>query len=124
MKTSLSLSVLAFFVLFTSFTGPVDPPAKTAAKIFQGYELSVMSSNANIVDVYVTWNPLSSPNNVTGVAIIDPLGFSTYTVTMIEQPPRMTLVSGVLTASGWRCNFVNQNNASDYVVLNGSLTMY
>jgi hypothetical protein len=124
MKTSLSLSVLAFFVLFNSFTPPVDPPAKTSAKLFQGYELSVMSSNANIVDVYVAWNTLSTPNNVTSVTIIDPLGFSTYTVTMMEQPPRMTLVSGVLTASGWRCNFVNQNNASDYVILNGTLTTY
>jgi hypothetical protein len=124
MKKTLSLSLLALFVLFTSFTRSVEPPAKAPLKLFFGYRLSVLSSNSNNVDVYVTWNTLSTPNNVTGVSIVDPLGYSTYTVTMIEQPPRMTLVSGTLTASGWRCNFVNQNNASDYVILNGTLTMY
>jgi|GEM_PF-6231929 len=124
MKKTLSLCVFAFFFLFTSFTPSTEHAAKVPLKLFQGYRLSVMSNNASIVDVYVTWNTLSSPNNVTGVMIIDPLGFSTYTVTMIEQPPRMTLVSAVLTASGWRCNFVNQNNSSDYIILNGTLTMY
>jgi hypothetical protein len=102
----------------------ISAGSKTAGSpkiVKQGYQ-TVTSANGNSVTVYVDWNtslPLGS--RVDQVAVIDPGGVTTYTVTSWEQYPRMDLVSGALVASGWRCNF---NPGSDYAILNGNLTMY
>lgn len=119
-KSILILSLIAFSALFIAAV-PKAGPEKKAAIIFQGYQ-SVGSANGNSVTVYVEWNPaLPLGSRVDQVTVIDVWGVVTYTVTMWEQYPRMNLVSGVLVASGWRCNF---NPGSDYAILNGNLTMY
>lgn len=123
-----SLYFLAFIVGFFSLSSFIEKDsyskarnAKSPAIIFNGYK-TVGSANGNPVTVYVEWNPsLPAGSQVDQVTVIDVWGVITYTVTMWEQYPRMNLVSGVLVASGWRCNF---NPGSDYVVLNGNLTMY
>lgn len=120
-KSILTLSFTFLSILFINAGLTPGSPAKSSALIFHGYK-TVGSTNGNSVTVYVEWNPaLPSGSQVDQVTVIDVWGVTTYTVTMWEQYPRMNLVSGVLVASGWRCNF---NPGSDYVVLNGNLTMY
>lgn len=123
MKKSIFLTLsFLFFTVVVIQAGLIPAPVtKSPAIIFQGYK-SVGSANGNPVTVYVEWNPsLPLGSRVDQVTVIDVWGVITYTVTLWEQYPRMDLVSGVLVASGWRCNF---NPGSDYAVLNGSLTMY
>lgn len=125
MKKTMLFSVIAvmlFPMLANAGNKPV-PEKPAHYKIFTGYQ-SVTSSNGNSVTVYVDWNTTNPLfQRVSAVSVIDNNGITTYTVTSWEQYPRMNLVSGVLTASGWRCDFTYGGGATDYVVLNGNLTM-
>ncbi len=124
MKKTIVLALLASFVFLTGFSNSKPAPVKNQdIKLFSGW-MTGNASDGNTVYVYVTWNTLNSVGHrVSAVSVVDPNGFSIYTMSSWEQDPRILLVSGGLVAYGFRCDFHNQNGGSYHVILNGNFNM-
>jgi hypothetical protein len=121
MKKFISSALLITFSCLFIQAVPAKVTSEAPAIVKRGYQ-STTSFNGYSVTVYVEWNtalPLGS--RVEKVTVLDVWGTVTFTTTSWDQYPKMNLVSSVLVASGWRCNF---NPSGDYAVLNGNLTMY
>jgi hypothetical protein len=122
-KTGLALAMLLSVFLF-AFSGSAkkteNNPVKEPERIFAGW-FETTSSCGNTVRVDVSYNP--STLKVVGNSVYDPITFAQYPVTGYDSNARMTLVSGVLVATGYRVNFT-YGGGSCYVVYSGNLNMY